>query len=390
MRSLERYIFRTTFSAFLIVLVSLIAIFWVTQALRKFDLVTNQGQTILTLLDLTALFVPLIIQVLAPVALLIAVVHVLTKLSIDSEIIVMNAAGMSPWYVFRAFMTFTIVVSIIVAAMSAYFAPKGLRLLRERQTKINTALVNTIIQPGHFATIANGTITIRIGERLPTGQLAHILLDDARNPGERITVLAEAGNLIDDEKGTFLVLFNGTVQRHPKNRRDPVIVKFDRYAIDLSEFAMGSSTVQYSIHERYLWQLILPNPKDPLYIEQPKRFRAEMHDRLVALLYPITFVVIAFAYLGVPRTTRKSRSTAILGAVGGVALLRLIGFASIVFGETMPWMLLLQYIAIVYALVAGIWVIRRGLVLELPEFVTNTIEALAEHMYRLRYPSVKL
>ena len=153
---------------------------------------------------------------------------------------------------------------------------------------------------------------------------------------------------------------------------------------------MCSSTVQYSIHERYLWQLILPNPKDPLYIEQPKRFRAEMHDRLVALLYPITFVVIAFAYLGVPRTTRKSRSTAILGAVGGVALLRLIGFASIVFGETMPWMLLLQYIAIVYALVAGIWVIRRGLVLELPEFVTNTIEALAEHMYRLRYPSVKL
>ena len=94
--------------------------------------------------------------------------------------------------------------------------------------------------------------------------------------------------------------------------------------------------MKYSIRERYLWQLLFPDPKDQLYIEQPGQFRAELHDRLMAPFYPLAFVVIAFAYLGAPRTTRQSRTMSMLGAIGGVALLRLIGFVSTVFGATDP------------------------------------------------------
>src|SRR5450756_1760189 len=92
MGSISRYIFRTTFGAFLIVLVSLTTLIWVTQALRDFDLMTNQGQTIVVFVGITGLIIPLLILVIAPIALLIAVAHVLNKLSTDSEIIVMNAA----------------------------------------------------------------------------------------------------------------------------------------------------------------------------------------------------------------------------------------------------------------------------------------------------------
>ncbi len=70
------------------------------------------------------------------------------------------------------------------------------------------------------------------------------------------------------------------------------------------------------------------------------------------------------------------------GAIGGVALLRLIGFASSVFGATMPWMLALQYVAMTFAFVAGIWVIRRGLILEPPAFLANWLNALTERMTR--------
>jgi len=93
MGSIGRYIFRTTFGAFLVVLVSLTAVIWVTQALHDFDLVTSQGQTIVVFMGITALIIPLLVLVIAPIALLIAVAHVLNKLSTDSEIIVMNAAG---------------------------------------------------------------------------------------------------------------------------------------------------------------------------------------------------------------------------------------------------------------------------------------------------------
>ena len=155
---------------------------------------------------------------------------------------------------------------------------------------------------------------------------------------------------------------------------------FDRYAFDLSQFAGGPQAVKYSIRERYLWQLMFPDPKDPFYIEQPGQFRAELHDRLIAPLYPLAFVVIAFAYLGAPRTTRQSRTLSMVGAIGGVALLRLIGFVSTVFGATVPWMLSLQYVAIAAAFAFGLFVIRRGLILEPPAFLANWLAALTERI----------
>src|SRR5450830_1383236 len=364
MGSISRYIFRTTFGAFMVVLVSLTAVLWVTQALRDIDLMTNQGQNILVFVGITGLIIPLLILVIAPIALLIAAAHVLNKLSTDSEIIVMNASGMSPWFLF-----------------SAYFAPKRLRMLRDWRIEVRANVVSTIVQPGRFTSIENG-VTIHIRERRNNGQLLGIFLDDRRNPNERITVLSEFGDLLDNDNGTFLVLQKGIVQRHELKERDPTMVVFDRYAFDLSQFAGGPQAVKYSIRERYLWQLLFPDPKDQFYIEQPGQFRAELHDRLVAPLYPIAFMVIAFAYLGAPRTTRQSRTLSMVGAIGGVALLRLIGFTSTVFGATVPWMLSLQYVAIVVAFAFGIIVIRRGLILEPPAFLTNWYAALTERLSR--------
>jgi lipopolysaccharide export system permease protein len=381
MGSINEYILRTTLGAFLIVLVSLTAVIWVTQALRDIDIMTSQGQTILVFVGITGLIIPLLVLVIAPIALLIAVAHVLNKLSNDSEIIVMNAAGMSPWVLFRAFVAAALVVSLLVGAISAYFAPKGLRMLRDWLTEVRANVVSSIVQPGRFTTIENG-VTIHIRERRPNGQLAGIFLDDRRNPSERITVLSEIGELLDNESGTYLVLQKGIVQREETGQRDPAMVVFDRYAFDLSQFAGGAQSAKYSIRERYLWQLLFPDPKDQFYVEQPGQFRAELHDRLMAPLYPLAFVVIAYAYLGAPRTTRQSRTLSMLGAIGGVALLRLIGFASTVFGATVPWMLAVQYLTLAAAIGAGLYVIRRGLIIEPPTFISDWLAALTERLGR--------
>lgn len=388
MGSISRYIFRTTFGAFLVVLISLTAVIWVTQALRDIDLMTSQGQTILVFVGITGLIIPLLVLVIAPIALLIAVAHTLNKMSTDSEIIVMNAAGMSPWLLFRSFLSAAIVVSILVLAISAYAAPKGLRMLRDWLTEVRANVVSNIVQPGRFTSIENG-VTIHIRERRNNGQLLGIFLDDRRNPNERMTVVAENGELIDNDNGTFLILQQGVVQNQKVTERDPAMVKFDRYAFDLSQFSGGPQSVKYSIRERYLWQLMFPDPKDPYLIEQPGPFRAELHDRLMAPLYPITFVVIAFAYLGAPRTTRQSRTLSMVGAVGGVALLRLIGFMSTVFGATVPAMLVLQYVAVAAAIGGGLFVIRTGVILEPPAFLMNWIAALTERVSQRLATSVK-
>jgi len=115
MGSIGRYIFRASLGAFLVVLVSVTTLMWITQALRNFDLMTNQGQSVLVFVGITALIIPMLVAIIAPIALMIAVAHVLSKLGNDSELIVMNAAGMAPWHVFRPFLLLGILVSLVVA-----------------------------------------------------------------------------------------------------------------------------------------------------------------------------------------------------------------------------------------------------------------------------------
>ncbi len=381
MGSISRYIFRTTIGAFLVILVSLTAVIWVTQALHDIDLITSQGQSILVFISITGLIIPLLVLVIAPIALLIAVAHTLNKMSTDSEIIVMNAAGMSPWLLFRAFLSVAVVVSLLVTVVSAYFAPKGLRMLRDSLTEVRADVVTNLVQPGRFVPIENG-VTIRIRERHSNGQLAGIFLDDQRDPEQRVTMIADTGDLLDNARGTFLILQNGMVQRFEAKQRDPTMVVFDRYAFDLSQLVPGPQAAKYSIRERYLWQLLFPDPKDQLYLDQPQQFRAELHDRLIAPVYPLAFAVIAFAYLGAPRTNRQSRTISMLGAVSGVALLRLTGFVSTVFGATTPWMLSLQYVALAIAFSGGLFVIGRGVIIEPPAFIADWLAALTERVTR--------
>jgi len=241
--------------------------------------------------------------------------------------------------------------------------------------------VSNVVQPGRFTPL-EANVTIRIRERRADGQLLGIFLDDRRDPAERVTVISEEGELLDNDKGTFLVLEKGMVQRQQTGERDPGIVAFDRYAFDLSQFSGGPQAVKYSIRERYLWQLLRPDFADPLFTEQPGQFRTELFDRLMAPLYPLAFLVIAFANLGAPRTNRQSRTLSLVSAVGGVAILRLAGFVSTVFGVNYPAMVWLQVVVLIVAVVLGLHVIRRGLIIEPPAIVANLLAVLTERINR--------
>lgn len=378
MGSIGRYVTWATLSAFLIILLSLTSIIWVTQALRDIDLITTQSQTLFTFIGITGMIIPLLILVIAPIALVVAVAFVLNRMSVDSELIIMNAAGMSPWRQFMPFLAAAVIVAIFVGFISAYLAPRGLRELRDWLTAVRAGLVGYIVEPGRFTTVENG-LTFHIRERRPSGQLLGVFLDDRRDPAEHVTILAEQGEIVKNDKGTFLLLKDGSVQRHENNQPDPSIVVFDRYAFDLSRFD-ASPDVKYSVRERYLWELISPSPDDALAKTQAGQFRAEMHDRLLAPVYPIVFVIITFAFLGAPRTTRQSRGTSLASAIGIVAGVRLVGFASTVVGVHDPIALAGQYIVLIAAAGYGLYAISRGVIIEPPALIADLLTTIGERI----------
>jgi lipopolysaccharide export system permease protein len=356
MGSIGRYIFRTTMGAFVIILVSLTVVLWFTQAMRDFDLITSQRQTLLVFVEITGLIIPLLVMMIAPIALVMAAAHVLNKLGSDSEIIVMNAAGVSPWRLLRPFLW---------------------------AAQVRADILTNIVQPGRFTTVS-GNLTFHIADRKPNGLLVGIFVDDRRDPHEHATYLAEEGEIVKNENGSFLVLEGGSIQRLETGQRDPRIVIFDRYAFDLSKFTGGPQSVTYTVREKYLWELMWPQADDAVYVAQRDQYRSELNDRLATPLYPLAFIIIAYAFLGPPQTTRQSRTLAGLGMIGVVALLRLLGFVSIIVGVRAPGVLAAQYIALFGSMVAGLWQISRGRAVEpaaaISKFATSVTERFARAM----------
>jgi lipopolysaccharide export system permease protein len=380
MGSIGRYIFRTTFGAFLVVCTSVTALMWITQALRDIDLMTNQGQSVFVFVGITSLIIPLLLQIIAPVALMIAVAHVLNKLGNDSELIVMNASGMPPALLLRPFFAAGVLVSLLVAVISIYVSPWGLRELRRWATEVRADLVANVIQPGRFTKLED-KLTLHIRERLPNGQLLGILIDDQRNPKERATILAEKGDIVKNNRGIFLVLANGSVQRHENGQRDPAVVLFESYGFDLSWLSGGTPNIKYSVRERYIWELFDSGASDSaLSPAQPNQVRAELHDRITAPLYPLAFVIMTYAYLGSPRTTRQSRTMSLIGAATAVGALRGLGFLGMIAGVNAPLALLIPYVALLAAFALGYLAIARGIIIEPPAFVTRAIAWLTERL----------
>lgn len=382
MRAIDHYIFRTTFGAFVMVMVSLTGIIWITHALREIDLITNNGQTTLVFLGITGMLIPALLLVIAPVSLVVAIFYVLNKLNTDSELIVMNAAGMSPWRILRPFLLVALVIALFVAAISAYVAPRGIRELRKAIAQVRTDLVTNIMQPGRFYSIENG-LTLQIRERTPDNQLLDVFVDDRRNPGERLTLLAEQGEILQNDRGTFLLLKDGSLQRQETTQRDPTIVVFDRYAFDLSQFANSNTQItKFGASEWYLWDLAFPNTDDANYKVNPGQFRAEFHDRILSPIYPFAFVVVAFAILGAPKTTRQSQALALGLAIAAVGTLRFIGFGAIVIAVKMPAILLVLYAAVIGVFVFGLIVISRGTTIGPPTFISSAVTAIVERPRR--------
>jgi lipopolysaccharide export system permease protein len=382
MTAIDRYILRTTLTSFAIVVVTLTGVIWITQALRAIDLMTSQGQTILTFLGITSMAIPVLVLIIAPIALMIAVSHTLTKLSTDSEIIVMNAAGLSPLRLFQPFLYATLAVAILVAFIGFYLAPESVRRANGWSAEITADVLTNVLQPGRFAQL-NQDLIIRIRERQPAGQILGIFIDDRRDPKERVSIIADHGTVVKNGEGSFLILEDGHLERFEVGKTAPALVAFRRYAFDMSTFTSHNKEVTYGIHERYIWELIWPPTDDPIYIQTPGQYRAELHDRLAAPLYAFAFVAITFAFLGGPRTTRQSRNFSTGCAIFLVFAVRAVGFACSVTAANSFLAIPIQYLVLASTLAASVWIIYKSILIEPPAATIEALSKLAMHAVRL-------
>ena len=328
MRLLSRYIFRQTAGALLLILISLTGMTWIAVALRQLELMTTQGQDVIRFLAMTTLAIPSLLAFVAPIALLIASIHVLNKLNGDSELIVMTAGGMPVWALLKPLGMLALLVSIGVAAVNHLAGPWSQRTLKNQVAQVRSDFMSQVLQPWKFSSPESG-LTVHIRDRADNGDLLGLMMHDARDPKQVVTYLAEHGKIIKQDNTVYLLMERGHILRQMPTDPAPQIISFLSYPVDLQQIEQRSGQKEsLRPRERYTSELLHPEPDDATYNASPARFLAELNDRFASPLYAFTFVLIVIAFMGQAQTTRTNRMQAVVTAFGVSVGCRIFGIAA--------------------------------------------------------------
>ncbi len=323
---LSRYIFRQAAGAVTLIMLSLTSVVWIALALRQLNLVTSQGQDTWLFLKMTLLALPNLMALIAPIALLVATIHVLNRLNGDSELIVMTAGGATVWRVARPLLLLAALMSVAVSLGNHFAMPWSLRLLRDYVVQMRTDLISQVIQPGRFSSPENN-LTFHIKDRSLDGELLGLVMHDARDTKQVSTYLAERGRIVKQDGDGFLMMRQGHILRRMPPPEPVQIIEFDQYVIDLARFEGKEQGSDLKPRERYYHELISPIQNDEIAKYQPGLLRAELHERFSSPLYPFAFVLLTVAFIGQARTTRQNRVEAIITAFLVCTACRLAGLA---------------------------------------------------------------
>ncbi len=364
-RTLSRYVFWQVAGATIGILLSLTSVVWIGVALRQLELMTSQGQNVLRFLTMTTLAIPSMLALIAPIALLIACIHVLNRLSSDSELIVMTAAGAPTWALLKPLGLMALLVALAVSAVNHWAGPWSQRVLREYTTLVRSDLIGQVIQPWRF-TEPEPKLTIHIRDRAPNGTLLGLMLHDARDPKQVASYLAERAQIIKQGGDEFLRMEKGHIVRSSDKDKAPQIISFTEYAIDLNQLEQRptspGSVVGARPRERYTNELLHPPPKDVANKRGRGRIASELHERFASALYPFAFVLIVLAYAGSAQSTRQSRFQGLVAAFAGGLVCRLLGIAANNMVAVQPQMAYLMYVIPVGAAAIAAIAAQRSIV----------------------------
>jgi lipopolysaccharide export system permease protein len=330
----------------------LTSVVWLTQSLRLLDLVINRGQSAPTFLYLTLLILPGLLVIILPVAFFAGALYGLSRLSSDSELVVMGAAGFSKSQLTLPVMLAATLVMVVTYACGLYLMPAGQRAMAEKVLDIRDDIAGALLNEGEFNTPSKN-LTVFIRELDSDGTIRGVLVYDSRDAKNTTTYLAEHGVLAQTQAGARLIMFDGTIEESSLDGAKLSTLKFQSYIFNLDQFASPRTTPLRATSERYLGELLWPADSARLTTRLRNAYLAEAHNRLTAPLYCLAFALVALAAVARGRRARGAQVLRLVIASIAVAALRLGGYAVQGLAVRQPTLVVLFYlIPIVGAVVA--------------------------------------
>lgn len=343
MRSLSLYVLRQIVGPFLLFLLLMTIVVWLTQSLRLLDLVINRSQSAAMFAYLTALMLPTLLTIIVPIAFFAAALYALHRLNSDSELVVMWAAGFSRLQLATPVLLAAAGAMAITYACNLYLMPLSERTMKETVFDIRADIGAAILHEGSFTTPAEG-LTVFIREIESNGEISGILVHDNRVAKRPTTYIAEKGVFVETQDGARLIMLAGHVEQMERGGAKLSVLKFDRYVFNLDQFGSPQRESSLGIHERYLPELLYPQSTTARQARRSGTYVAEAHNRLSTPLYCLAFALMALAATANGVTARGSYALRLLIVSVAGAGVRVLGFGVQAMAARTPALNALMYL----------------------------------------------
>lgn len=354
---LSRYVVGQILGPFGVFALILLGLVWLTQSLRIIETVVASGADATVFLEFAALLLPVVMSLILPVAAFAGSLYALNRMFMDSELVVLMAAGMSRLRLARPVAAFGGAVMIAMFAVTLYLMPTAARELRGRMAELGADVAGALVREGEFIHPAKGvSVYIRAAGR--DGQMAGLFVQDDRDPDARVTYTAERAALVRTQDGPRLVMFDGAAQRLEGEALS--LLRFDKLVYDLGQLMQPDGARRLKPSEYYAPQLIAPD-EDMLQGRAPGEFVAEGHEQISAPLYALTLPLIGLASLLGPGFRRRGYGKRLVAAVALAAICRLLGVAAKAAASGAPALWPVMYAPPLLGAALALWVLWRGL-----------------------------
>lgn len=297
-RRLDSYLFRQLLTAWGFIVVAMTLVVLLILSFRVLSLVIENAGSLGIFLQLIALTIPTFLPVVLPVSLAAAVIFMIHKLAMDSELVVMSAAGVSLWRLLLPAVMLGLIVTGIGLLTSTIASPWANRELVRLQYEVRSNVGIFLLRAGTFNDIVTN-LTFYARRRDREGGLEGILIHDTRKPATPVTIMAERGMMVMRAKDEpRLIVFNGIRQEYDKRTKKLSELRFDNYTFDLR-------LLRGSIINRTPDPREIPTAKlftnDAKFLQdnnyKAERLRAEGHQRLANPFLSLAAAFISVALL---------------------------------------------------------------------------------------------
>jgi lipopolysaccharide export system permease protein len=294
----------------------LVLVYWVNRAVVLFDQLIANGQSAAVFLEFTVLTLPNVVRIVLPIAAFAGTVYVTNRLTTESELVVVQATGFSPWRLARPIALFGCVVAILASILGHVLVPSSLSQLSKRSDEIAQNMTARLLSEGQFLHPAK-KVTFYIREISPRGELLNIFLSDTRDPNRSTTYTASEALLIRGERAPTLLMFDGMAQTLDTRTRLLSVARFDDLVFDLSGLVDVSGAGRIRPAELSTATLLAASPAtQALTGVSSEVLISEAHERFGNALNSFVAPLIGFATLLLGGFSRFGVWRQIIGAIG--------------------------------------------------------------------------